>query len=297
MTVVVAMASGRCRSPRTAMRAGRRRRSVVRGDDGRADDDGEGVCGDGNVDVGEGCDDGNDKEEDGCPSGVKGGARRRRRAETGSCGWGGGVRRREWGRMGDGCEADCVKTPAVCGNGTVEAGEGCDDGNEVEEDGCPSGAVGQCKAEATCGDGFVWGGMEGCDDGNEEEEDANARAGGRGSARRWRRAGTGLCGRGWRGAMMGMREGDACPSGAVGAVQGGGECGDGFVWAGMEDCDDGNVEDLDGCSNLCAPPRYVFITSGNGPNNNGNLGGIDGGGRVLPGLAAAAKLPGRTWRG
>ena len=32
-------------------------------------------------------------------------------------------------------------TMAVCGNGVEESGEGCDDGNEVEEDGCPSAAV------------------------------------------------------------------------------------------------------------------------------------------------------------
>ena len=32
---------------------------------------------------------------------------------------------------GDGCEADCTITPAVCGNGVVEMGEACDDGNQV----------------------------------------------------------------------------------------------------------------------------------------------------------------------
>jgi cysteine-rich repeat protein len=49
--------------------------------------------------------------------------------------------------------------------------EGCDDGNAVEEDACPSGGVGQCKAAAVCGDGFVWAGMEECDDGNVEDLD------------------------------------------------------------------------------------------------------------------------------
>ena len=36
---------------------------------------------------------------------------------------------------GDGCEADCVPTP-LCGNGLVEMGEGCDDGNVINDDAC-----------------------------------------------------------------------------------------------------------------------------------------------------------------
>jgi cysteine-rich repeat protein len=39
---------------------------------------------------------------------------------------------------GDGCSAFClVEAPQpVCGNGVVEAGEGCDDGNIIDGDGC-----------------------------------------------------------------------------------------------------------------------------------------------------------------
>ncbi len=38
---------------------------------------------------------------------------------------------------GDGCEASCVATPAaVCGNGIQEANEACDDGNQANNDGC-----------------------------------------------------------------------------------------------------------------------------------------------------------------
>ena len=55
----------------------------------------------------------------------------------------------------------------VCGDGEVDMGEGCDDGNEVDEDGCPSGAQGRCKAVAACGDGIVEAGKEECDDGNQ----------------------------------------------------------------------------------------------------------------------------------
>jgi len=41
----------------------------------------------------------------------------------------------------------------------------------------------------------------------------------------------------------------------------------------------------------------VFITSGNGPNNNGNLGGVGGADKYCQALAEAAKLPGtyKAW--
>jgi cysteine-rich repeat protein len=50
---------------------------------------------------------------------------------------------------------------AVCGNGVVEAGEQCDDGNLVGTDACTS----TCR-NAVCGDGLVRSGVEPCDDGN-----------------------------------------------------------------------------------------------------------------------------------
>jgi hypothetical protein len=60
----------------------------------------------------------------------------------------------------------------------------------------------------------------------------------------------------------------------------------------MEGCDDGNGVDLDGCNDDCAEPRWVFITSTNGPNNNGNLGGIGGADAHCQELAVAAGLGG-----
>ena len=53
----------------------------------------------------------------------------------------------------------CVPNPAVCGNGVVELGEQCDDGNTTDCDGCSS----TCKIER-CGDGVVQC-NEQCDDG------------------------------------------------------------------------------------------------------------------------------------
>jgi cysteine-rich repeat protein len=56
---------------------------------------------------------------------------------------------------------------AACGDGFVRAGvEQCDDGNNVNTDGC----VGGCKT-AACGDGFVQAGVEECDDGNAANND------------------------------------------------------------------------------------------------------------------------------
>ncbi len=69
---------------------------------------------------------------------------------------------------GDGCEANCTNT-AVCGNGTIEAGEACDDSNVEDGD--------ECSADCTvatpmddCGDGAIQD-PEQCDDGNDVEGD------------------------------------------------------------------------------------------------------------------------------
>ena len=54
-----------------------------------------------------------------------------------------------------------------CGDGQVDVGESCDDGNKADDDACLS----TCKT-AKCGDGVVWGGVEECDDGNGKDDDA-----------------------------------------------------------------------------------------------------------------------------
>ncbi len=55
------------------------------------------------------------------------------------------------------CPGDCGTCPPVCGNGVPESGEGCDDGNGSNTDACLT----TCQA-ATCGDGYVQGGVETC---------------------------------------------------------------------------------------------------------------------------------------
>jgi cysteine-rich repeat protein len=65
---------------------------------------------------------------------------------------------------GDGCSATC--TLEVCGNGVVDAGEDCDDGNTTDGDGCSA-----VCADEVCGDGIVQPG-EDCDDGNTDDADS-----------------------------------------------------------------------------------------------------------------------------
>jgi uncharacterized protein (TIGR03382 family) len=64
------------------------------------------------------------------------------------------------------CDPDC--TPAECGDAThnATAGEECDDGDADNTNAC----LNVCVA-ATCGDGFVFDGVEQCDDGNTQSGD------------------------------------------------------------------------------------------------------------------------------
>ena len=67
---------------------------------------------------------------------------------------------------GDGCSTACGLER--CGNGRLDEGEACDDGNDVDSDGCTSAYC----AEARCGDGILYRGVEDCDDANDSDTDA-----------------------------------------------------------------------------------------------------------------------------
>ncbi len=118
----------------------------------------------------------------------------------------------------DGCSSTCQTEGAIaCGNGILEAGEQCDDGNLVPGDGCSA----ICTLEAVCGNGTKETGEQ-CDDGN-------------------------------------LTNGDGCSSTCSievppGGGGGGGVikflCGNGNKDAG-EQCDDGNNKDGDGCNSIC----------------------------------------------
>ena len=80
----------------------------------------------------------------------------------------------------DGCSNDCLGAKEgylciegmclLCGGGTLNLGEDCDDGNRVDGDGCSS----KCKIEksVSCGNGIrdiMY--EEECDDGNKKNSD------------------------------------------------------------------------------------------------------------------------------
>ena len=66
---------------------------------------------------------------------------------------------------GDGSTTSGPALP-TCGDGNLDPGEDCDDGNLSDDDACTSACV-----EAFCGDGLTWLGREDCDDGNAVDDD------------------------------------------------------------------------------------------------------------------------------
>ena len=160
----------------------------------------------------------------------------------------------------------------LCGNGKVETGESCDDGNEDNADACTNG----CDL-ATCGDAVTRtdrlagdNGYEACDDGNDVETDIclnNCTAA---------TCGDGILRTDLSEGMVGFEEcddgntaaADACLATCVLA-----RCGDGVVRVdldagddGYEACDDGNDEDSDGCLSSCVEARCGdgFVGPGEG---------------------------------
>jgi cysteine-rich repeat protein len=180
-------------------------------------------CGNNVIEVGEQCDDGNDDNWDGCTNDCQ----EIDPSEQPVC----GNNKIENGEFCDGnriacqingesgtqtCNSVCdgysgCVVNTLCGNGFVNTGEECDDGNIVDGDGCSV----ICELEDStiptnpCGNGIVDTG-ETCDDGN-------------------------------------IVEGDGCS--AVCQIETA-VCGNG-IWEVGEECDDGNIVDGDGCSAIC----------------------------------------------
>ena len=169
------------------------------------------------------------------------------------------------------CRADC--TLARCGDGIVDPGEACDDGNGNELDSCTS----SCRA-IVCGDGVVAGG-EACDAGA-----ANANTPGAPC-----RTDCTLprCGDGVVNGTEACDDGNTVNTDGCSNTCGLPRCGDGIV-QGTEACDDGNTVDADGCRNTCVASRCgdgipsnveVTLTSPIVTNPNGATGHVcdDGG--------------------
>ncbi len=152
------------------------------------------------------------------------------------------------------CASDPSCTGAVCGNGVMEAGEDCDDGNTTAGDGCSP----TCKLEA-CGNGVVDPG-EGCDDGNQTNGDGCDN-----------NCTITACGNGV------MTTGETCDDGNT--VDGDGcdsnctmtACGNGATSTG-ETCDDGNTTNADGCSATCQLEPTEIEPNDDGTPDQGNNG-------------------------
>lgn len=163
--------------------------------------------------------------------------------------------------------------PRSCGDGRLDVGEYCDDGNTNPHDAC----LNSCES-STCGDGVVRTGVETCDDGNTRGGDGCNWA-----------CQIEVCGNGVleppeqcdEGSANSDTRPDACrttcrfASCYDGVVDDGefcddgntnpndecqrcrwAECGDGVVHFGVEECDDGNGLDFDSCRNDCRWPTF-----------------------------------------
>lgn len=139
---------------------------------------------------------------------------------------------------GDGCNSRCDLESGACGNAVVEAGEDCDDGNGDLGDGCTP----ECELESGgCGDGALNSGEE-CDDGNTTSGDGCSDSC-RGECGNGTRDGTEECDDG------NTATGDGCSADCK--LEGDGPyCGNG-VKEGQEECDDANALAGDGCTASC----------------------------------------------
>jgi cysteine-rich repeat protein len=142
---------------------------------------------------------------------------------------------------GDGCSSVCLVEAPACGNGRLESGESCDDGNLAAGDGCRA----NCSIER-CGDRIV--------DARETCDDGNATAGDGCSATCLVEAPA--CGNGR------LESGESCDDGNTAAGDGcsatclaeAPACGNGRLESG-ESCDDGNLAAGDGCRANCSIER------------------------------------------
>jgi cysteine-rich repeat protein/parallel beta-helix repeat protein len=172
------------------------------------------------------------------------------------------------------CKLDCTGMGPRCGDGVVNGPPGaeeCDDGNNSNNDAC----LNTCK-KATCGDGFVQLGVEQCDDGNKIDTDGCSNA-----------CKLPHCGDGKLDPGEGCDDGndsneDGCLNTCTPAF-----CGDGFLRKGVEQCDDGNNVSGDGCNAICKiEPKAAGDGGAGGPGPNGE--GPDGG----VGTSTEPNLPG-----
>lgn len=180
-----------------------------------------------------------------------------------------------------------------CGDGLLQGGEPCDDGNAFINDSCifcqlafcgdgfPFDGVEECDdgngsnsdecltscEDASCGDGFVWAGFEACDDGNTNPSDGCTNS-----------CVLPTCGNGFVDPGELCDDGNAsnfdnCLNNCLDAL-----CGDGFQHAGVEQCDDGDNSNTNACVAGCmlASCGDGFVFAGVEPCDDGNTVNGDG---------------------
>ncbi len=174
------------------------------------------------------------------------------------------------------CSEDNSDDSSECGNGTVESGEECDDGNDIDDDECSNKCKnnnGETKAE--CGNSIVETGEE-CDDGNDiDDDDCSNQC--KKNLKDWATPNPGpatACGDGF------LEAGEICEIGQPPAEGNTGwecikkdgicvwqtpnaVCGNGIKEDG-EDCDDGNNVPGDGCSKKCKTEADTVCRMKNG---------------------------------
>ena len=186
-------------------------------------------CGNGTLEKTESCDDGNNLSGDGCSA-----------ACSVEAGWQ--------------CRLAGKPCIPLCGDSRIVFPEECDDGNKTGGDGCSttckrepgwscSGSPSVC-GHAVCGDGVKQAG-EGCDDGNTLPMDGCSPT----------------CHNEPR---CGVYDAQGKPTSAVGACAS--ACGDGILQQSVEQCDDGNILDGDGCSSACKTENgYTCVSTYDNP--------------------------------
>ncbi|MBI2483708.1 DUF4215 domain-containing protein [Candidatus Uhrbacteria bacterium] len=139
------------------------------------------------------------------------------------------------------CRNDCTGKPGFCGNGMKEGAEQCDDGDKDDKNGCSN----VCSSNANqCGNGKKEG-TEQCDDGNAVNDDTCHNNCSINTNRP-------ICTDGIRDLYEQCDDGntistDACRNDCTGNA---GFCRNGTLEAG-EECDDGDTNDANACSNSC----------------------------------------------
>src|SRR3989339_893845 len=146
---------------------------------------------------------------------------------------------------------------ADCGNGILESGEQCDDGNYISRDGCSYYCSNETYRSSYCGDGHLFIGKEECDDKNKISGDRCS------STCKNETYDVSMCGDsvlflGYEECDLGINgiSGDGCYDDCTNVTYNSSYCGDGVLFPINESCDDGNRISRDGCSNICKKESY-----------------------------------------